>query len=203
MFESFTKAQVLAALFNYSRPIGMGWMQHNPVIMDEKTAQELLRKQSYFDYVYGRPIKTSFDAFPDLSSSRYEHDNPLTFAQIEDHLKKGDPFPEPPKQKTNEEKSAIAKECRASLCVTSLPPPPTGGQTFASIMPPLTKFQRVWFTDDLVRELKAKGIPYTSDWFMVMDVDEAKGQVGFMGSMGGSFALSVNAPVIKRFCRQI
>lgn len=206
MFESFTKAQVLAALFNYSRPVGMGWMQHKPIVMDQATAEELLASKSSFDYLYGRPIKTSFDTFPDLSSSSYERNNPLSFAQIEDHLKKGDPFPEPPTQKSETEKSNIVKECQASLRVTSLPfasQPPQDGQTFASITPPLTKFQRVWFTDDLVKDLKAKGVPYPSDWFMVMDVDEATSQVGFMGSMGGSFSLSIHAPVIKRFSREL
>jgi hypothetical protein len=52
------KAAVLAALYNFSRPQGMGFLQYEPVPMTEEGAQNLLDSGvTYFDYLKGRVMK--------------------------------------------------------------------------------------------------------------------------------------------------
>ena len=51
------KAVVLAALYNASRPQGMGFMHYNPTPMTADQAKELLNQTTYFDYLQGRVMK--------------------------------------------------------------------------------------------------------------------------------------------------
>ena len=56
--SNYSKAQVLAALYNNSKPQGMGMLHFNPTPMTEAEAQEMLDDgQTYFDYVQGRVMK--------------------------------------------------------------------------------------------------------------------------------------------------
>lgn len=52
--KGLNKAKVLAALYNASKPLGLGILQYDPKDMSEKEAAELLKEQSYFDYLKGR-----------------------------------------------------------------------------------------------------------------------------------------------------
>ena len=45
------KGAVLAALYNNSKPQGMGFMEYDPTPMTVEEAQELLKKTTYFDYL--------------------------------------------------------------------------------------------------------------------------------------------------------
>jgi len=56
-FKGLNKAQVLAALYNASRPLGMGFMHYNPTPMTEEEAQKELERTTYFDYLNGRVMK--------------------------------------------------------------------------------------------------------------------------------------------------
>lgn len=51
------KAAVLAALYNNSRPLGMGMLAFTPEEMTRDEAAELLKSQTYFDYLKGRVMK--------------------------------------------------------------------------------------------------------------------------------------------------
>lgn len=67
------KAELLAALYNNSRPIGMGFLQARAGIMTREIALEIMQKGDdhkrmfpdihaststlRFDYLYGRPLK--------------------------------------------------------------------------------------------------------------------------------------------------
>lgn len=54
------KAEVLAALYNHSKPIGMGIVQYDPVPMTIEVARMLLEKMGYsFGYLKGRPIQVN------------------------------------------------------------------------------------------------------------------------------------------------
>ena len=63
--EGLNKAEVLAALFNASRPQGMGFFHYNPTPMTTKEAQDLLKRSTDFDYLQGRVMKVdlSGDSF--------------------------------------------------------------------------------------------------------------------------------------------
>lgn len=75
-----SKPQVLAALYNASKPQGMGLLQFTPAQMQESEAAQLLTEQQYFDYLKGRVMKVdlsgeSFDPY------LYDRDNGQGAAQ--------------------------------------------------------------------------------------------------------------------------
>lgn len=78
-------AVVLAALYNSARVQGMGILQARPGEMTPEQAEKLLktdanpdysgpRRENYFDYLYGRVIKTDVSANP-LHLDLYDRDN--------------------------------------------------------------------------------------------------------------------------------
>lgn len=57
--KELNKAEVLAALYNASKPLGLGFLQYDPSPMTAKEATELLQKRSNFDYLKGRVMKVN------------------------------------------------------------------------------------------------------------------------------------------------
>ncbi len=51
------KAEVLAKLYNASKPLGLGLLSFTPEPMSVEEARELLAKQTRFDYLKGRVMK--------------------------------------------------------------------------------------------------------------------------------------------------
>ena len=45
------KAAVLAALYNASKPVGMGFARYDPTPMTLEEARALLERDTYFDYL--------------------------------------------------------------------------------------------------------------------------------------------------------
>ncbi len=75
------KSKVLAALYNASKPQGMGFLHFNPAPMTSEEASDLLEHQTYFDYLNGRVMKI------DLSGDRldawgYDRDNGAGAAEM-------------------------------------------------------------------------------------------------------------------------
>ncbi len=82
------KAELLAALYNASEPLGMGILQARPGDMTIDEARELIghgddharhypdivRPSMYFDYVYGRPLKVDLSG-DTMSQSLYDRDH--------------------------------------------------------------------------------------------------------------------------------
>ena len=64
--SKLSKAQVLAALYNASQPLGMGFLHYDPSPMSEDEATSLLEQSTYFDYLKGRVMKV------DLSGSAFD-----------------------------------------------------------------------------------------------------------------------------------
>lgn len=83
------KAAVLAALFNASKPQGMGFMQFDPKPMSVETAQQILDEgHTYFDYLQGRVMKIDLSG-DDLNPWGYDRDNGQGAVQrVIDGLKK-------------------------------------------------------------------------------------------------------------------
>ena len=70
----FDRADVLAALFNYSKAQGLGFLHFDAKDMSRETAAECLEKQTYFDYLQGRVMK--IDLSGDVLDPRlYDRDN--------------------------------------------------------------------------------------------------------------------------------
>lgn len=72
--KGLNKAKVLAALYNASQPLGLGYLQHDPSSMSEGEAQTLLKRQTYFDYVKGRVMKVDLSS-EELDPYLYDRDN--------------------------------------------------------------------------------------------------------------------------------
>lgn len=69
------KARVLAALYNASRPQGLGFMNYEPTPMTEEQAQEILDNgQTYFDYLNGRVMKINLEE-DEVNTWAYNRDN--------------------------------------------------------------------------------------------------------------------------------
>ena len=73
--SKLNKAEVLAALYSASRPLGMGHLQNHTAAMSVDDAQELLDGgQTYFDYVNGRVMKVDLSG-DELRTALFNRDN--------------------------------------------------------------------------------------------------------------------------------
>lgn len=68
------KASVLAALYNASKPQGMGFLHYTPEPMTREEAVALLEETEYFDYLKGRVMKVDLDG-DELDTWGYDRDN--------------------------------------------------------------------------------------------------------------------------------
>lgn len=74
--QGMDKAEVLAKLYNASKPQGLGWLVCTPVNMGIEEARELLdtNPDNYFDYVKGRVMKVDLSE-GSLDERLYDRDN--------------------------------------------------------------------------------------------------------------------------------
>ncbi|MFA5333053.1 MAG: hypothetical protein WC376_00985 [Candidatus Nanoarchaeia archaeon] len=69
------KAEVLAALYNASKPQGMGFIQFNPNPMSVNEARQYIETGiTYFDYLKGRVMKIDLSS-DELLTGLYNRDN--------------------------------------------------------------------------------------------------------------------------------
>lgn len=68
------KPAILAALYNNSRPLGMGMLHFSPEDMTRDEAAKLLESQTYFDYLKGRVMKIDLRG-DELRTELYDRDN--------------------------------------------------------------------------------------------------------------------------------
>jgi hypothetical protein len=68
------KADVLAALYNASKPQGMGFMHYDPKPMTRQEAEALLEQGNYFDYLKGRVMKVRLSG-DELDEWGFDRDN--------------------------------------------------------------------------------------------------------------------------------
>ncbi len=82
--KGLSKAAVLAALYNASRPVGMGFFQFDPAPMTEEEAVELLenmKPSTYFDYLKGRVMKVDLKNDDGFEEWLYDRDTGAGAAQ--------------------------------------------------------------------------------------------------------------------------
>jgi len=72
--KDLNKAEVLAGLYNASRPQGMGFITYDPIPMQVEEAESLLKKSMYFDYLKGRVMKLDLSG-DSLDPWLYDRDN--------------------------------------------------------------------------------------------------------------------------------
>lgn len=69
-----TRGEVLAALYNASKPQGMGMRHFGPAPMTAEQAEEILKGRCNFDYLNGRVMKVSIKG-DDFDPRLYNRDN--------------------------------------------------------------------------------------------------------------------------------
>ena len=74
--KGMDKAAVLAALYNHARTQGLGILHYQPGNMSLEEARNLLKTQSYFDYLKGRVLKIDLSG-DELNERLYDRDNGL------------------------------------------------------------------------------------------------------------------------------
>lgn len=72
--KDLDKAEVLAALYNNSKPLGMGFLHYDPNNMTTEQAKELLKNQTNFDYLKGRVMKVNLSG-ESFNPWLYDRDN--------------------------------------------------------------------------------------------------------------------------------
>ena len=72
--KQYDKAEVLAALYNHSKPQGMGVLHYDSANMTKKEAQECLKEYQDFDYLKGRIMKVDLSG-DELDPCLYDRDN--------------------------------------------------------------------------------------------------------------------------------
>lgn len=74
------KAEVLAELYNNSKPVGMGIVQYDPTPMSIEIARQILEEKQSFGYLKGRPLKISLEGNV-IWVGGYNRDNAQGLAQ--------------------------------------------------------------------------------------------------------------------------
>lgn len=72
--KGLNKAAVLAALYNASKPQGLGFLHYDSTPMTKREAKKLLKHQTDFDYLNGRVMKVNLDG-DTLDPWGYDRDN--------------------------------------------------------------------------------------------------------------------------------
>lgn len=74
------RAEVLAALYNHSQPVGMGMAHYDPTPMTKEVAEKILERETSFSYLKGRPLYINFENNA-LWVGAYNRDNGKDLAQ--------------------------------------------------------------------------------------------------------------------------
>ena len=68
------KAEILVALYNASRPLGMGIYDYTPIPMTIEEARGYLKKDTYFHFIKGRILNVDLSG-DELDTQKYDRDN--------------------------------------------------------------------------------------------------------------------------------
>lgn len=81
LYNGLTKAEVLCALYNHAKCQGLGFLQYVHGDMALKKAEELLKTETYFDYINGRVLKVDLSGDEGFEEWLYDRDNGSGAAQ--------------------------------------------------------------------------------------------------------------------------
>lgn len=74
--KGLEREEVLCALYNHSKPLGLGALHFVAGDMSVNEAKELLEQVDYVDYLHGRVIKTKFARFSEtIDPYLYDRNN--------------------------------------------------------------------------------------------------------------------------------
>ena len=73
--KGLNKAEVLAALYNNSKPLGLGFLHFDPKEMTVAEAEEIMKQTTDFDYLKGRVMKVDLTSDDSFEEWLYDRDN--------------------------------------------------------------------------------------------------------------------------------
>ena len=73
--QGLDQRAVLAALYNASKPLGLGVLHFTPEDMTLDEAGKLLEHYNYFDYLKGRVMKVDLSNYSEFDEQGYDRDN--------------------------------------------------------------------------------------------------------------------------------
>jgi hypothetical protein len=73
--KGLNKAEVLVALYNDSKPQGLGFLHFDAKDMTVAEAEEILKQTTYFDYLKGRVMKVDLSSDDCFEEWLYDRDN--------------------------------------------------------------------------------------------------------------------------------
>lgn len=73
--KGLNKAEVLAALYNNSKPQGLGFLHFDAKDMTVAEAEEILKQTTDFDYLKGRVMKVNLSSDDGFEEWLYDRDN--------------------------------------------------------------------------------------------------------------------------------
>jgi len=73
--KGLNKAEVLAALYNNSKPLGLGFLHFDPTNMTVEEAENILKETTDFDYLKGRVMKVNLSSDEGFEEWLYDRDN--------------------------------------------------------------------------------------------------------------------------------
>lgn len=80
--KGLDKAEVLKALYDHSHVQGLGFLQAVPDgTVTVEHCRELLEKETYFDYLYGKVLKVDL-RHDEFNEYLYDRDNGISAAQM-------------------------------------------------------------------------------------------------------------------------
>ena len=79
--KGLNKAEVLAALYNNSKPQGLGFLHFDAKDMTVAEAEEILKQTTDFDYLNGCVMKVDLSSVDDFEVWLYDRDNGSGAAQ--------------------------------------------------------------------------------------------------------------------------
>lgn len=79
--KGLRKSAVLAALYNASKPQGLGFLHFDPTPMTEEEAEDILKYGADFDYLKGRVMKVNLGDDAGFDERLYDRDNGTGAAQ--------------------------------------------------------------------------------------------------------------------------
>ena len=81
-YNKLTKAEVLVALYNNAKSLGIGILFREEADMTIKEAENLLKHGTNFDYIKGRVLKVNLSGEDEFDEWLYDRDNGEGSAQL-------------------------------------------------------------------------------------------------------------------------
>lgn len=97
--KGLDKAELLAGLYNASKPLGLGFLHATTEPMSRQDAEAIIAEQGlYFDYLNGRVMKVNLEG-DELQPSNYDRNNGEgSAANVVNAIKTGGPVPSQTKE---------------------------------------------------------------------------------------------------------